>query len=145
MNGLFIFLAIVVGLLLLVNLKEIKKLCYYFLSSFDTFSKGASANKISACAGLGICIYITKRYTDTNNEVYVLIIWLLFTLLCLGIVVFKQIVELINSYKNGNAGKTIIDEKETLDKHLDVKPIDQSGNSSDENHKNDTSSNPSNP
>ena len=95
-----------------------KKLFYYFLGALDGFSKGASLNRLMSVVGIFPAIYITKRFTDDHNIVYVLIVWLLFVLLCLGIIVFSQITELVNSYKNGNGGKTLIDEKQTLDKHL---------------------------
>lgn len=98
--------------------KDLRKIFYYFMASFDTFSKGASANKISACVGIGVAVYVTKRYTTAENITWVTIIWLLFVLLCLGLVVFKNIVELVQSYKGGNAGKTIIDEKPPLDEVL---------------------------
>lgn len=95
-----------------------KKIFFYFLASFDNFSKGASASRISACAGICSSIYITKRFTNPQNIVYVLIIWLLFSLLCLGIILFRQITELVNSYKNGNDGKVHLEEKQTLDEAL---------------------------
>lgn len=100
--------------------KDMKKLFYYFLAAFDGFSKGASTNKVVAAAGVGVAIYITKRFTNDQNILSILVAWLLFVLLCLGIVLFKQVTELVNSYKFGNNGKTVIDDKETLDKHLDT-------------------------
>ncbi len=45
---------------------------------------------------------------------YVISIWLMFALLCLGIVLFRQINELVNSYKHGNEGKTQVEEKPEL-------------------------------
>lgn len=98
-----------------VTRREMSKIFYYFMASFDNFSKGASSKKICAYAGIGVAIYVTKRHTDTTNAVMVNIVWLLFVLLCLGLVVFNNIIELIQSYKGGNNGKTIIDDKPSLD------------------------------
>lgn len=111
-----------------INRKDLKKIFYYFMASFDTFSKGASANKISACAGIGVAIYVTKRYTSDDNITLVITIWLLFVLLCLGLVVFKNIVELVQSYKGGNGGKTIIDDKPPLDDILTNKETTSNSN-----------------
>ena len=101
----------------------IKKIFYYFLASFDNFSKGASTNKVTAAVGLGASLYITRRFVNVDNYIYALIIWLLFVLLCLGIILFKQITELVQSYKGGNQGKTIIDEKQSLSDHMDAERI----------------------
>lgn len=94
--------------------KNGRKFFYYILSSLDNFSKGASANKLSAAAAVAIAIFITKHYVTNENVFDIIIVWLVFALLCLGIIVTRQLIELVQSYKGGNQGKTQLEDKEPL-------------------------------
>lgn len=98
----------------------IKRLFFYFLAGFDNYSRGASALKISAFWGIWIAMIITIEYSTSRNLLNILVAWLLFILLCLGLIKSAQLVELVQSYKNGNSGKTIVEEKKPLDEHLQI-------------------------
>ncbi len=113
---------------ILMCFKDGRKFLYYIISSLDNFSRGASSNKLAAVSAIGISIWITKRFTTPENEIWILIIWLLFALLCLGIVVFNQIVELIQSYKNGKGGEIHFEQKPTLDQVLTAPKNESDGN-----------------
>lgn len=119
-----ILLIVIVVCGILALFKDGRKFLYYILSSLDNFSRGASSNKLSAVAAIGVSIYITKRYTTVDNQIWILIIWLMFALLCLGLVAFKQITELVQSYKNGNSGNIHFEEKPTLNEILNTPPKD---------------------
>ena len=66
------------------------------LSSFDNNTKGFSARKLSAFAGVIVCIYATVHYVDTSTVVDALKVWLVFALLCLGIITVEQLIKLKN-------------------------------------------------
>lgn len=70
----------------------IKKL----LSSLDTHSKGYSGRKLSALAGVMIAAYITIKELPESAQLHALYAWLLFVLVCLGIVTIEQIIKLKN-------------------------------------------------
>jgi uncharacterized membrane protein len=74
----------------LVNLWE------RFLSSFDNHSQGMSGRKLSAFAAVIIGVWISNKFTNADNLQYILAIWLIYSLLCLGIITFQQVIELKN-------------------------------------------------
>lgn len=114
-----IFYCIIAIIMLLSCFKKGRWFLYYIISSFDNFSKGASANKLSAAAAVTIGIVVTRLYTNQDNILYILICWQIFALLCLGIIVTRQLIELVQSYKGGNSGKTQLEEKEPLHEVLE--------------------------
>ncbi len=75
-----------------------KDLINKLLASFDTETKGFSARKLSALAGVLTGIYITLKLIPETEQIDALYAWLAFSLLCLGIVTIEQILKL----KNGN-------------------------------------------
>lgn len=67
-------------------------------SSFNNSPEGASARKLSAFYGIVIMGgVITCRFCSVENAVEMLICWLTFGALCLGLVTMQQIIELKNS------------------------------------------------
>jgi hypothetical protein len=68
--------------------------------SFFTDDEGASARKLSAFAGVVISYYITIVLLPKEFQLDALHSWLVFALLCLGIVTIEQIVKLFNGNKN---------------------------------------------
>jgi hypothetical protein len=66
--------------------------------SFDNSASGFSARKLSAWAAVSVSLYITVHYVAPENLINVLGIWLIFALLCLGIVTAEQIIR----FKDGN-------------------------------------------
>lgn len=73
------------------------------LASLDTYAGGMSARKLAAFTGVVIVsVGITYKYTDASNLVQVLLIWLTFSLLCLGIVTVDQVIR----FREGNTQRT---------------------------------------
>ena len=83
-------------------MKYIIRVLTYLLQSFTTENGGASARKLTAFAAVLVAIYITYHYTDKDNVITMVIIWLSTGMLCLGLVTFAQLIQL----KNGNNGNT---------------------------------------
>jgi hypothetical protein len=67
-------------------------------ASLDNHSLGYSGRKLSALAGVLTGIYITVKLLPIDSQLHALYAWLLFSLLCLGIVTIQNVIEL----KNGN-------------------------------------------
>lgn len=61
------------------------------IASFDNSSKGFSARKLSAFAAVIMGVYATVHYVETVNVIEALHAWLLFALLCMGIVTLEQV------------------------------------------------------
>ncbi len=87
----------------IANLGILKKL----IASFDNTTDGFSARKLSAFAGVVVSIIATFRFVDDKTIIEALIVWLVFALLCLGIVTAEQI---LRAYKGGDAQKSKITE-----------------------------------
>jgi len=85
------------------------KLFEKLIWSFDNSSSGFSARKLSAFAAIGIAAYVTiyncvvLASKIDESTMYIIGIWLVFALLCLGIVTAEQILrfkEGLNTEKN---------------------------------------------
>jgi len=74
-----------------------KELFKKLIASFDNHSKGFSSRKLSAFIGVLVAIYITQKHVESSNLEVILVTWLGFSLLCLGIVTAEQII----TFKNG--------------------------------------------
>lgn len=75
----------------------------WFVKTFTTENDGGSARKLSAFFAVVIVGgYITYINTTPENVESILIIWLLFAVLCLGMVTFQQIIEFKNGKKDEN-------------------------------------------
>jgi hypothetical protein len=68
------------------------------LNSFKNDKIGYSGRKLSAFIGVATAIYLTIFKIPLENQIEGLIIWLAFSLLCLGIVTVQNIIE----FKNGS-------------------------------------------
>lgn len=60
--------------------------------SFHNRPEGFSARKLAAFTGVMVAIWITIKYTTTETLEGTLLLWLGFSLLCLGIITFEQII-----------------------------------------------------
>lgn len=69
------------------------------IASFDTFSKGFSARKLTAFASMWLVAYC-HRYCNADNAVQFLLIDCGFVLLLLGIVTMQQITEFKHGKNN---------------------------------------------
>ena len=75
-----------------------KKIVNNILDSFQNKEGGFSARKLSAFVSVAICVVLSFKYAESSILVDLTGVWLLFGLLCLGIITFEQIIKL----KNGN-------------------------------------------
>jgi hypothetical protein len=67
------------------------------LNSFKNNTTGYSGRKLSAFVGVATAIYLTICKIPLENQLESLMVWLAFSLLCLGIVTVQNIIE----FKNG--------------------------------------------
>ena len=68
------------------------------LNSFKNNTAGYSGRKLSAFVGVATAIYLTIFKIPLENQLESLMVWLSFSLLCLGIVTVQNIIE----FKNGS-------------------------------------------
>lgn len=74
----------------------IKGIFVRFINSFDTKNEGLSGRKLSAFFGVVVGGFITYEYCTTEILMEILIVWLVFVSLCLGMVTAEQIIKLKN-------------------------------------------------
>lgn len=80
-----------------------KKVLRKLESTFDTTTKGYSSRKLSAFWAIVIMGgLITYRYVNVSNAIEMLTAWLVFGLLCLGIITAQNII----NFKNGTTTDT---------------------------------------
>ena len=79
----------------------IKDIFKKLFNSLDNHTLGYSGRKLSALAGVITAIYITVHLLPMDAQLHALYVWLLFALLCLGIVTIQNVIEL----KNGKTEK----------------------------------------
>ena len=84
-----------------------RRLIDKILSSFDNDSVGFSARKLSAFVGVSISVYATVHYVNGATVIDALKVWLIFALLCLGIITIEQLIKL----KNGSSESSKEDKK----------------------------------
>jgi hypothetical protein len=68
------------------------------LNSFKNDKAGYSGRKLSAFIGVATAIYLTIFKIPLENQLESLMVWLSFSLLCLGIVTVQNVIE----FKNGS-------------------------------------------
>lgn len=80
-----------------------KKVLRKLESTFDTTTKGYSSRKLSAFYAIVVMGgLLTWKYGDKDNAVEMLTAWLVFGLLCLGIITVQNII----NFKNGTTTDT---------------------------------------
>lgn len=77
---------------------NIKDIWNNYFQSFTGKEEGFLRRKMMAFAGVWTAAALSWKYCDISNANYIITAWLLFSLLCAGLVVFQDIVKL----KNGN-------------------------------------------
>jgi hypothetical protein len=70
------------------------------LNSFKNDKIGYSGRKLSAFIGVATAIYLTIFKIPLENQLDALMVWLSFSLLCLGIVTVQNIIEFKNGKKD---------------------------------------------
>lgn len=78
------------------------------IDSFTTSKSGFSGRKLSAFASIIIAYVLSLRYCTEKEVVELVIVWLSFASICLGIVTIEQIIKL----KNNNGNQTTEENKE---------------------------------
>ena len=73
-----------------------KKIISNLLASFDNRTLGYSARKLSAFVAVVVAIYVTAKEIPEVAQIDALYAWLLFALLCLGIVTIENVINLKN-------------------------------------------------
>jgi len=68
------------------------------LNSFKNDKAGYSGRKLSTFIGVATAIYLTIFKIPLENQLESLMVWLAFSLLCLGIVTVQNVIE----FKNGS-------------------------------------------
>lgn len=63
------------------------------VASFDNSSDGFSARKLSAFTAVVVALVATFRFVDSSVIINVLIVWLTFALLCMGIITAEQVLK----------------------------------------------------
>ena len=81
-------------------------------ASLDNHSLGYSGRKLSALAGVLTGIYITIKLLPVDAQLHALYVWLLFSLLCLGIITIQNVIELKNG-KNTSTTETTTSEQKS--------------------------------
>jgi hypothetical protein len=69
------------------------------INSFDNDSPGFSARKLSAFTGVVVAIIATFEFVDNTTITTVLGIWLIFSLMCLGIITADQLLRYLKGSK----------------------------------------------
>jgi len=71
-------------------------------NSFKHNKDGASGRKLSAFWSIVVVsTFATYKYTTDNNLIEVLIIWLTFASICLGLVTIPELIKFLAELKNG--------------------------------------------
>jgi len=68
--------------------------------SFKNSKEGFSGRKLSAFTGVMMAIAVTLFYLEKKDMLSALYAWLLFALICLGIVTIGNLIELKNGKKD---------------------------------------------
>lgn len=71
-----------------------KRLIRDLILTFYSGPGGFSARKLSAFLAVVMAVYTTARQTTETNLGEVLAVWLIFALVCLGIVTAEQLIKL---------------------------------------------------
>ena len=74
-----------------------KTIILNIIDSFHNSPGGFSARKLSAFAAVCIASIITCYYADAENVVTLVLLWLVFALLCLGIITAEHIIRFRNN------------------------------------------------
>jgi hypothetical protein len=77
------------------------------IASFDNSTDGFSARKLSAFIGIVVAIITTMKFVDQKVVINAIEVWLIFSLLCLGIITAQQIVEFRKGGGSDEAKKNI--------------------------------------
>jgi len=106
MNYIALGLILIALVLLIWGIVRFSKLgiIQKLIASFDNTTNGFSARKLSAFAGVTVSIVATFRFVDDKTIIEALMVWLVFALLCLGIVTAEQVLKF---YKGGDTQKEV--------------------------------------
>lgn len=79
------------------------------IESFYKKNSGFSARKLSAFQGVGVAtiaslagIFYTIHFQHPELIKFIIVVWLLFALLCLGLVTIPELIKFLNSKSDSN-------------------------------------------
>ncbi len=78
----------------------LKRLFSKVMLSFENSKEGFSGRKLSAFTGVIMAVAVTLFYLAEKDMLSALYAWLLFALICLGIVTIGNLIELKNGKKD---------------------------------------------
>jgi hypothetical protein len=78
----------------------LKRLFSKVMLSFENSKEGFSGRKLSAFTGVMMAVAVTLFYLAEKDMLSALYAWLLFALICLGIVTIGNLIELKNGKKD---------------------------------------------
>ncbi len=78
----------------------LRRLFNRIILSFENSKDGFSGRKLSAFAGVMMAVAVTLFYLAEKDMLSALYAWLLFALICLGIVTIGNLIELKNGKKD---------------------------------------------
>lgn len=98
----FLINLILIAAIVTLVVIQIKKfqLIHKIVSSFDNSTDGFSARKLSAFVGVIVSVMATFRFVDGSTVIDALMVWLVFALLCLGIITAEQLLRAYKVSKN---------------------------------------------
>jgi len=80
------------------------KILNEIIHSFDNNpNSGFSARKLSAFVGVVVAVYLSVKNCDSTVVVQLVMAWMCFILLCLGLITTQQIIELKNGKQENKA------------------------------------------
>lgn len=79
------------------------KLVEDIYNSFHNKPDGFSARKLSAFAGVTVAVIVTMRFCNDKILTDVITVWLVFSLLCLGIITLQQVID----FRGGKSTTTV--------------------------------------
>lgn len=79
--------------------KFIGQIITHWVDSFNNEKKGFSARKEAAFGAFVIACYLSFKFTTPENLEAILIMWLAYSLLCLGIITLQQIADVKSGKK----------------------------------------------
>lgn len=89
-----------------------KKIFRDLFNSFNNESVGYSARKLSAFFGVVVVSgWITFKHSGPANVVELVLIWLSFSMLCLGLITIGQLIELRTGITTKKETKTTVETK----------------------------------
>jgi len=116
-------LVLAIGVLLYIQISKLQ-LLHKLVASFDNSADGFSARKLSAFIGVSVSVIATFRFVDDKTVIEALMVWLVFALLCLGIITAEQLLKFYNKDKKDAPAAPVEEKKDETPPPADP-PVDK--------------------